>query len=114
MTVLLKTTSFGATSKGNLSLAEWSFSYQRRSSLKPSPMHMEICWSVMMASTKRKSAFYNVSTGPAWTSTSLPTSNPATDVKFAAKMTDRRQPFSQHCHNPLSQTKECMQICLAP
>jgi hypothetical protein len=106
-------TSSGAASKGNLSLAEWSFSYQHRLSLKLSPMHMEICWSVMMASIKRKSAFYNVSTGPAWTLTLLPTSNPATDVNFAAKMTDRRPPYSPHCLNPLSQTKECMQICLA-
>ncbi len=113
MTVLLKMTSFGTTSKGNLSLAEWSFSYQRCSSLKPSPMHTEICWSVMMASTKQKSAFYNVSTSPAWTLTSPPTSSPATDVNFTAKMTDRRPPFSPHCLNPLSQTKECMQICLA-
>ena len=113
MTVLLKMTLSGAASKGNLSLAEWSFSYQLRLSLKPSPMRMEICWSVMMASTKRRSAFSNVSIGLAWTLTSLPTSNPATDVNFAAEMTDRRPPYSPHCLNPLSQTKECMQICLA-
>jgi hypothetical protein len=114
MTVLLRMTLSGAASKGNLSLAEWSFSYQLRLSLKPSPMHMEICWSVMMASTKQRSAFYNVSTGLAWTPTLLPTSSPATDVNFAAKMTDRRPPYSPHCLNPLSQTKECMQTCLAP
>ena len=95
----------GAASKGNLSLAEWSFSYQLPLSLKPSPMRTEICWWVMMVSTKQKSAFYNVSTGLAWTLTSLPTSSPATDVNFAAKMTDCRQLFSQHCLNPLSQTK---------
>ncbi len=106
-------TSFSAASKDNLSLAEWSFSYQHPLSPKPFPMHMEICWSVMMVSIKRKSAFYNVFTGPAWTLTLLPTSSPATDVNSAANMTDRRLPFSQHCLNPLSQTKECMQICLA-
>ncbi len=113
MTVLLKMTSFGTELKGNLNLAEWSFSYQHRSSLKPSPTPTEICWWVMMASTKHKSAFYNASTGQAWTLISLPTSNPATDVNFAAKMTGHRLPCSQRCHNPLSQTKECMQICLA-
>ena len=97
MTVLLRMTSSGAASKGNLSLAEWSFSYQHRLSLKLSPMHMEICWSVMMVSTKRKSAFYNVSTGLAWMLTSLPTCKPAIDVKFDALMTGRRPHFSPAC-----------------
>ncbi len=80
-------TSFGAASKGNLSLAEWSFSYQHRWSQKPSRMPTEIFWSVMMASTKRKSAYSNVSTGPAWMLTSLPTLSPAINVNFVAKMT---------------------------
>ncbi len=106
-------TSFGAASKDNLSLAESSFSYQLRLSQKPSRMPMEICWSVTMASTKQKSAFSNVSTGPAWTLTSLPTLSPVTDVNFVAGMTAHRLPCFQRCHNLLSQTKECMQTCLA-
>jgi hypothetical protein len=87
MTVLLKMTSFGVTSKCSLSLAECSYFYQLCSSPKPLLMLMAICWLVMMASTKQKSTFCRATSGQAWMQALLPISNPATDVKSVVKMT---------------------------
>jgi hypothetical protein len=67
-----------------------------------------------MASTKRKSAFYNVSTGLVWMLTSLPIFRHAIDVKYAAQTITRRLPCSPACPSQLNRTSASMLTFLDP
>jgi hypothetical protein len=67
-----------------------------------------------MASTKRKSASCNVSTGLVQMLTSLPIFKRATDVNYAALMIARRLPCSPVCRSPLNQTSASMLTFLDP
>jgi hypothetical protein len=63
---------------------------------------------------KTKECLLQCFTGPAWMLTSLPTSNPATDVNYAAQLTALCQPCSPACSNPLNQINAFMPIFLDP
>ena len=86
MIASLKMMLFGKGSRGNLSLVELSFSYQKVWSLKFCRKHMDTFCQAMMGSTRQRNISCSATTGWAWMLTLPNTFNIVKAVKFDEKI----------------------------